>query len=154
MRLLLSLSTVLLFALVSCKKESSTVPLTRKFAPLDGVQMVPSKSGVGSGNMDLVYNKSTKILSYTVRWNSLTGPVVGIGIFGRAARGFVTGNAIQSFTFAPPTAAPLPTQGSYSNTLLVDQVTVKEAELLAGEYYMMVITATNQTGEIRGQIEF
>jgi hypothetical protein len=75
---------------------------------------------------------------------------VRIGIYGPAARGFVTGSAIQVITSGFAAA----TQGSYSNTLLVDNVTVKESDLLKGEFYVMVHTAANATGEIRGQIEF
>lgn len=150
MRLSLLTLGLFLFILVSCKRETSTLPLSKKFIPMDSYQLVPAKALAAGGNMDMTYNQATRTLTYTVRWNTLSGVPVRIGIYGPASRGFVTASAIQVIT----SGFTLATQGAYSNTLFVDNVTVKETDLLKGEFYVMVHTAANVTGEIRGQIEF
>lgn len=150
MRLSTVTTALMLFVLVSCKREESLLPLTKRFIPMDSNQLVPARSLTGVGNMDLVYNQATRTLTYTIRWNTLSSAPVRIAIYGPAARGFVTASSIQVFTSGFTGA----TQGAYSNTLFVDNVTVKESDLFKGEFYAMVHTASNPTGEIRGQIEF
>jgi len=49
---------------------------------------------------------------------------------------------------------PKAISGTFSNSVLVDEVAIKEAGLLAGLYYVNIHTPTFPGGEIRGQIEF
>lgn len=139
---------ILIFGFSACSKDVDVTILSRKGVAIEGSQEVPARSTAGNGTIDYAYNKTTKVLSYTVRWNSLSGPVVGMHIHGTALRGFNAG-IVQNFSGYPTAVA-----GSFSGTFLVDGVAVKEDDLLRGAYYINIHTSLNPGGEIRGQIEF
>ena len=115
---------------------------------MEGSQEVPAKSTGASGFTDILYNKTTKVLSYTIRWNNLTGPPTGMHFHSPCLRGSNAG-VIFSITGYPAAAT-----GSISGTFTFDMVTQKEDEFLGGKWYSNVHTAANPSGEIRGQIEF
>lgn len=138
------LGLVLVFA--SCKQDLNTTILAKKDVVLDGSQEVPAKSTAANGTMDLTYNRSTRTLTYTVRWNSLTGAPVGMHIHGSAGAGF-NAPIVQNFSGYPAAVT-----GSYSGTFFVDGLVVKEEDFLRGGYYLNIHTAANTGGEIRGQI--
>ena len=71
---------VLSIVLFSCSQDLDTTILTRTALPMEGAQEVPAKNTAANGTLDIAYNKNTKTLSYTVKWNSLTGPIVGFHI--------------------------------------------------------------------------
>ncbi len=147
MRLSLVFTALLAFVLVSCKQDLGITILTATALPLDGNQLVPARPGAGNGTMDLAYNKTTRVLTYTVKWNSLSGVPTRIGIHGPAGAGFNSA-AIQNLTSGFTAAAT----GTFTGTFLVDGLVVKEADLLRGGFYLVVGTAAAATGEIRGQI--
>ena len=149
MRLFKAFSIVTLLAIVvtSCKENLPTI-ITRNGLPVDGSQEVPAKAVAGTGSIDISYNQSTRILSYTVTWSNLTGPVSGMHIHGTASKGF-NAPILQNFSTYPKEPA-----GSYSGTLLIDGVVFKEENLFRGAYYINIHTAANPGGEIRGQIVF
>jgi len=145
---LLKLTAILTFIVVfaSCEQDLNTTILAKKDVVLDGSQEVPAKPSAANGLMDLSYNRSTRTLTYTVRWNSLTGVPVGMHIHGTAGAGF---NAPIVQNFAGYAASQT---GTYSGTFFVDGIAVKEDDLLRGAYYLNIHTALNPGGEIRGQI--
>ncbi|HKP31458.1 MAG TPA: CHRD domain-containing protein [Chitinophagaceae bacterium] len=138
--------------LASCSDKIDDDVLTSTALPMAGTQAVPAKPVAGTGTIDAFYNRTTKTLYYTVKWNSLTGaPATGFGIYGPAAPGFNNANK-QAFSTTGLTAA-----GTYTGTVFIDGTVLKEEELLMGEYYVMIPTATYAAtagGEIRGQIKF
>lgn len=144
LKLLSFLAVIILFA--SCSQDLDTTILSKKDVVLDGSQEVPAKSTAASGTMDLAYNRSTRTLSYTVRWNSLTGNPVGMHIHGSAGKGS-NAPVVQNFSGYPAAQS-----GSFSGTFFVDGVSVKEEDFLRGGYYLNIHTAINPGGEIRGQI--
>lgn len=148
---ILSLASFLL-VLVSCNKDVDTTVFYSKYTALTPAQVVPAQAGAGTGSMEYTYTPVTKSLVYTIRWNGITGAPTAINIRGTATEGFSSGTIIQSITGAASTS------GSYSGTLLVDGIVVKEADLLGGKYYVNISTAASTTlgvqGEIRGQIKF
>ena len=146
-KFLLLLAAAGLFVFSSCTGENPEV-LTAKNLPIDGMQEVPARTTSGNGTMDVAYNKDTRTLSYTVRWNSLTGPVVQAHIHGTAQKGFNAG-ILQDWT-SSITKQP---SGTYSGTVLIDGVVFNEEDLLLGRYYVNIHTAMYTGGEIRGQIE-
>ena len=145
---LLKLTAILTIIVVfaSCKQDLNTTILAKKDVVLDGSQEVPAKPSAANGTMDYSYNRSTRTLTYTVRWNSLTGVPVGMHIHGSAGSGF-NAPIVQNFAGYPSSQT-----GAYSGTFFVDGIVVKEDDLLRGGYYLNIHTATNTGGEIRGQI--
>ena len=102
--------------------------------------------------MDVSYNKTTKLLNYTVRWTGLSGNPTAMHIHGLAPVGYAAGVVQTILASSNPTL--FPANGSFSGTFLVDGVVVKEDNLLNGFYYVNIHTALNPGGEIRGQIVF
>lgn len=146
---LLASVAALLFLLVSCRENDLGVTLlTKTGVVMDGTQEVPAKPGAGNGTIDYTYNKTTRTLSYTVKWNSISGNPVAMHIHGVAPRG-VNAGVIQTFSGFPASQT-----GTYTGTFFVDNVLVKEADLLSGAYYINLHTALNPGGEIRGQLTF
>lgn len=149
LKLILSFAAAGLILFSSCTTDKlSDKILTATNLPMSGLQEVPQKMVSASGSMDVVYNKDTRTLSYTIRWNSLSGTIVGSHIHGTASKGFNAG-ILQDFTSSIPKVL----SGTYSGSVLIDGVVFKEEELLLGRYYINLHTPANTGGEIRGQIE-
>jgi len=146
-----------LFALVcslilsGCSKDGDIFNkvVSRKGLPVNGFQEVPVRITKAYGHMDVSYNKKTKVLTYEVTWSLLTGNPVGSHIHGESPQGV---NAAIKHDFT--SLIPKVTSGSFKNTVVVDEVAIKEAGLLAGLYYVNIQTPTFPGAEIRGQIEF
>lgn len=142
---------------VSCRKSDwkhffdshNKDVVSEKNLPLTGDQEVPIKNTPASGEADVRYNKKTKVLQYSLSWKDLTGEPTGAHIHGTAPRGVNAGIRHDFFSLIPKT-----TSGTFSNSVIVDEVAIKEDSLLAGYYYFNIHTPTNPGGEIRGQIEF
>jgi CHRD domain len=126
---------------------------------MSGAQEVPSNSSSAKGNLNISYSRLSKTLSYNFSWTGLTGPVSVFHIHGLAPVGF-SAPVFQTFTAASIVPCKVngvngpTTCGSYSGTLFVDGVAIKEADLLNGMYYVNIHTATYGGGEIKGQIKF
>ena len=138
-------------AIVSCSKDDdeNTNIVARKGIPLSGDQEVPVRTTTASGTVDISYDKSTRMLTYTVNWSGLSTNPTGSHIHGSAARGVNAGIKHDFFSLVPKTMS-----GTFSNSFMVDGVAIKEDSLLNGFYYMNFHTTTYPGGEIRGQLEF
>jgi hypothetical protein len=129
-----------------CKDENV---ISQNNLPVTGEQEVPEKVTKASGKLDVSYNKKTKILTYKITWSGLSGIPVGSHIHGEAPRGENAGIKHDFTALLPKT-----TSGTFSNSVLVDEVAIREEGLLDGLYYVNIHTPANPGGEIRGQIEF
>ncbi len=129
------------------KKEEKEY--TKKGLILSGAQEVPANTSAASGVMNVTYSKKTKMLYFTFSWSNLTGIPVGSHIHGEAPRG-VAAPVKFGFTALLPKAL----SGNFTHSVLVDEVAIKEEELLKGLYYLNIHTPMFPGGEIRGQIEF
>ena len=96
--------------------------------------------------MDIFYNKTIKLLTYTIIRHSLTGIPLGAHIHGEASRGE---NAPVKHDFTA--LLPKTTKGTFTNSVLFDEVAINEADLLKGLYYVNIPTPLDPGGEIRGQ---
>ena len=146
-----SLLFATLFILSSCVKdadENKVVQYQKSGIVLSGAQEIPANTSTALGTMEVLYRKDTKTLTYKVSWSGLTGPVTAMHIHGQAPTGFAAG-VFQGFTVTGLLAS-----GSYSGSLLIDGVAIKEENLLNGLYYWNIHTTTYGGGEIRGQIRF
>jgi hypothetical protein len=141
-------AALLVLAFTSCKTKTEDDLIVRSGLPMTAAQETPATTSTATGTIDVVYNKASKTLNYTVKWQGLTGNVVGFHIHGLAAKGFPAG-IFQNFS-----GYPTGTSGTFTGTLYFDEVAAKENDLLHGMYYINIHTAANTAGEIRGQIEF
>lgn len=135
--------------LFACKKHEDDCVKKRKGLPVTGAQEVPAKETGATGTMKVSYNKCDKMLTFTVEWKNLTGEPVGSHIHGTAAKGV---NAAVQYSFT--SLIPKTTSGTFTNSVKVDGMSIKEDSLLAGFYYLNIHTPKFPSGEIRGQIEF
>ena len=108
---------------------------------LTGAQEVPPVTTGGSGTVDSTFDKSTNVLTWTVTYAGLSGPVTAGHIHGPAAAGANAGVVIP---FTGDLSSPIKGKA----TLTPAQV----ADLTAGRYYVNLHTAKNPGGEIRGQL--
>lgn len=118
------------------------VPKTDLRATLAGAYEVPPTQSRGSGYFEAVYRPSTKVLEYRLNLQGLSGPIT---------TGYLQGPAGPGET--APRVAPINIP-IYDNTIW-DGVTLTEeqaAQVLAGQWYVNVMTLQYPDGEIRGQI--
>jgi hypothetical protein len=111
-------------------------------AMLDGAQQSPPVTTDGKGMADLSFDTGTKTLTWTVDYSGLSGPAAAAHIHGPAAKGANAGVAIP---FEGDLASPIKGEAT-----LTDE---QAQQLLDGQMYVNIHTATNKNGEIRGQIE-
>ena len=140
-------STIVLFACNKDDKDNNI--LTKNGLPFSGAQEVPARATSATGTADVTYNKSTKVLTYTLNWNGLTTIPTISHIHGTAAPGVNAGIKHDFSSGIPKTVS-----GTFSNSTTIDGVSIKEDSLLSGFYYFNIHTSTYPGGEIRAQITF
>lgn len=123
--------------------------VSKKGVVLSGANEFPSNPSAASGTVDYSYNKTTKLFSYFLTWNNLSDIATGSHIHGPAPKGTNASIVFDFFQKIQKTKS-----GSFSNSVLVDGIAIKEADLLAGKYYFNMHSAPFPAGEIRAQIEF
>jgi hypothetical protein len=149
-----------LFAVYSCKKDprENERVYTNNNIVLSGAQEVPPVTTAASGKMEATYSTFTKILSYTITWQNLTDTVTAMHIHGFADPGFAAPPIQNLITpsngIARPNANVYGKSGSFSGSLFIDEVVIKEDNLIAGKTYINIHTSKFPGGEIRGQITF
>ena len=171
----------------ACEKDSEKDKANlyqKSDIPVTGAQVAPNGTpSSGLGTLTVSYDRRERLLNYTISWSGLSDSVVAVRVNGPAPIGFpalnpaFTGASPTSYTTTPyvvlqqftgQTSAPFrplyPSSGSYTGTLQVDGVKVKEQDLLNGLYYVTLHTKTilpvaspgnlyyRWFGEIRGQI--
>jgi hypothetical protein len=111
-------------------------------ASMTGAQEVPPVATTATGSADVRLNRGTSMLSWTVTYSGLSGPVTAGHIHGPAGPGQNAGVLIP---FTGNLNAP-PIHGEMH--LTPEQVT----QLSSGQWYVNLHTARNPGGEIRGQL--
>lgn len=126
-------------ALTACS-SAPMVNTTTISAKLSSANEVPTNSSTGTGMLDASFNRDTNVLTWTVSYSGMSGPV-GAGHFhGPAMAG---ANAGVALGFNGSMDSPI--KGSATLTA------AQAADLLAGKWYVNLHTAANKGGEIRGQ---
>ena len=100
----------------------------------------PGVTSAGKGTGTFSYAAETHTLTYTVKYEGLSGPATMAHIHGPAAPG-ANGGVVAPF---PNAASPITGTATLTDA--------QAAELKAGQYYVNIHTAANKGGEIRGQI--
>jgi hypothetical protein len=137
------LRRVLLSAAFAAGLASSASAATQHFhALLTGKMEVPPTTGKGTGTFAASLDTTTKVLSYTLTFDGLTGPATAAHIHGPAAKGANAGVVVPLGGGAP--TSPL----SGTATLTAEQI----KDLQTGKDYVNVHTDANKGGEIRGQV--
>ncbi len=141
MKKILAISSILAIMLVSsCKKDEEVNTNEVKFgATLWGGEEVPVVTTTATGTFDATYNKTTKILTYTVTYTGITPTAWHIH---KGAVG-VTGGVIFNFgqTFTSPFSAAT-----------IAMTAEQETDLMSGAYYVNIHSSKSPSGEIRGQL--
>ena len=120
------------------------LPKTDFQATLNGASEVPPTDTKGSGYFTAVYRPSTKVLEYRLNLVRLSGPVTIAYLQGPAGPG-------ENAEKVVPIDIPLYRDRSHMS----DGVTLTEeqaGQVLAGLWYVNVITEKFPDGEVRGQI--
>lgn len=120
------------------------LPQTDLRADLSGPREVPATDSPGEGYFAATYRPSTRVLEYRINLVRLSGPVRQAGLYGPAAP---DRNAVQVVAIDIPFYADRSTV-SDGVTLTAQQA----REILAGLWYVNVLTEKYPDGEIRGQI--
>jgi CHRD domain len=111
---------------------------------LSGSQQVPAVETAGKGAADIQYDPATRVVSWTITYSGLSGPVTMAHFHGPAEKG---GNAgVQVWLSKKGSPAENPIKGQA--TLTPDQA----KDFLAGKWYVNLHTEAHPAGEIRGQV--
>jgi CHRD domain len=108
---------------------------------MTGMNEVPLVATNGTGRVDAVLNKETRLFRWKVSYQGLTGAATAGHFHGPAAIG---GNAGVALAWRNPMTSPM--EGSATLTA------AQADELLAGRWYANIHTSVHPGGEIRGQM--
>lgn len=147
------------FFISSCKKSQDGKLFYVNAAPLTAAQVVPASGATSEGTIDAVYDNKTKVLSYTVSWKNLLDTATNLRVHGLADAGAIAvspyaNGIIQSFTRTSTPAVSVQKTATFKATLFIDGIVLKEEDLLAGKYYIVLYTKAKPGGELRGQLIF
>jgi hypothetical protein len=110
-------------------------------ATLNGASEVPPHNVPGTGSLLATYDTTTKMLTYTLTYEGLTGPATAAHFHGPAKVG---ANAGVMVPMKDVTVQPI------HGTATLTEPQAKALE--SGMMYVNVHTAANPGGEIRGQV--
>ena len=111
---------------------------------LERAQQVPPVQTGATGTADLTYDPATRVLTWDVNHNGLSGPATMAHFHGPATPG----------KNAPPVIW-LSEKGAAVSNPIKGQATLtpeQAQQMMAGEWYINVHTQANPGGEIRGQV--
>jgi hypothetical protein len=109
--------------------------------PLSGQNQVPPVDTAGTGLLVATFDTETRLLSWTITYEGLTGAPTAAHFHGPAELGVNAGVAV-----GLPGALTSP---------IIGEVTLDEAQasdLVGGLYYLNIHTGAFPAGEIRGQL--
>ena len=121
---------------------AASAALLQFHATMNGASEVPPKQTAGSGEARATLDTTSKVLTYTVTFDNLTGPAAAAHFHGPAKPGANAGVVV-------PIGGKSPTSPMHGTATLTD-AQIKDLE--AGMWYVNVHTAANPGGEIRGQV--
>ena len=112
--------------------------------PLTGAQQVPPVQTAGSGNADLTYDASTRVVTWNISFSGLSSQATMAHFHGPAAAGKNAGVKVWLSEKGNEVTSPISGQA----TLSPDDAKMFEA----GDMYINVHTKDHPSGEIRGQV--
>jgi len=143
----MSLSRRSMFALIPVAWLGSTMVAlaapTTLTVQLTGAQQVPPVQTTGSGSAALTYDPATRMVTWSVTYSGLSGPVT-MAHFHDGAEGKNGPVVIWLTKKGEPVSSPITGQA----TLTPEQA----QQFTSGMWYINVHTAAHPAGEIRGQV--
>ena len=136
-------STIFCILLVSANLSAETFNIS---SIINTAQEIPAPTGVTSsagGFAMFQYDDVSKLLSWDIAWQDLTGPATGMHIHAPAASGSTAGVVVNLGDISG-LASP-----SIGSATITDEVA---GFILGGQSYVNIHTAQNGPGEIRGQL--
>jgi len=134
---------VLLAAALSAVFVSAASAATVNYtARLNGRGEIPKTDSKGTGKLEATFDTQSKVLTYTLTFDGLSGPATAAHIHGPATRKENAGVVV-------PLGAKAPTSPITGTATLTDD---QAKALASSKLYVNVHTAANPGGEIRGQI--
>ena len=112
--------------------------------PLTGSQEVPPVETASKGMANLTYDPATRVVTWTITYSGMSGPVTMAHFHGPAAKGENAG--VQIWLTKQGSAAENPIKGQA--TLTPEQA----KDFAAGKWYVNLHTQAHPGGEIRGQV--
>jgi hypothetical protein len=110
-------------------------------AVLSGTNVVPPIETAATGQVQAVLNTESNEVVWFIDYRGLSGPATAIRLHGPAAAGENAGAVVS------PTAAPArPINGGTTLSSAVAEL------FLAGQLYLVVVTAAHPEGELRAQL--
>lgn len=134
---LLAATAALAFSVAPAFAE--TVKFT---ADLTGAAEVPPTDSAGTGKVEATLDTDTKVFTWTVTYEGLSGEATAAHFHGPAAEGANAGPVV-------PIPDPLASPINGNATLTDEQVT----QLQGGQWYFNLHTEKFPDGEIRGQVK-
>jgi hypothetical protein len=111
-------------------------------AALSGAEEVPPNDSAGTGTVEAMFDTESKLFTWTISYEGLTGPAAAAHFHGPAGPGENAGPVV------PIPADKLASPITGEQTLDEAQA----ADLQAGKWYFNVHTAQYPDGELRGQL--
>ena len=136
-RTLLAATAVLAFSAMPAFAE-----VVKFTADLAAASEEPPTDSTATGKVEATLDTDSKVFTWTVTYEGLSGDATGAHFHGPAAEG---ANADPVVPLADPLASPI----NGNATLTDDQIT----QLQGGQWYFNLHTAKFPDGEIRGQVK-
>lgn len=133
-----TLTTALVTVACATAPEATLVRATNALTP---AQEVPPNGSSGSGVIVATLDKEKLLLTWTITYSGMSGPVTAGHFHGPAGVG---ANAGVVLPFTSTLDSPIEGSATLTGAQLAD--------LLAGKWYVNLHTAGNPGGEIRGQL--
>jgi hypothetical protein len=134
------LISLLAWGLQAAAQTPATAANPTLVARLSGQSTVPPNDSTATGSLQATLDRQTRVLTWTLSTQGLSTPAVGASLHGPAMPGE---NA--------PVAAPLQLgKGVEGGTVTLTATQVED--LMAGRWYVNVLTTAAPSGEIRGQL--
>ena len=137
-----SLLLASLLGLSACNTSPVAAVSSSMSASLSGANEVPPTNTNGNGAASASLDKQTLMLSWTVTYTGLSGPVTGGHFHGPAMEGQNAGVVI-------------PFTGSLESPIrgMAQLTAAQVSDATDGKWYVNLHTAANPGGEIRGQVK-
>jgi hypothetical protein len=109
--------------------------------PISGAEEVPPNDSAGTGNVEATFDTESKLFTWNITYEGMTGPATAAHFHGPAAAGENAGPAV---AIEGDLASPIEGEATLDDA--------QAADLQAGMWYFNIHTDQYPDGELRGQM--